>query len=104
MQPDASHEMAELQRETALDPVMVNLASVTLYGWLKSSESAVAEDLKPYSNVRDQLGTPDGVIYKVEKVVVPKSVNLIICVVSIWAMPVSNQPRKELEIFYTGKE
>jgi hypothetical protein len=53
---------------------MVNLASVILHGW-PESESDVSNDLKPYFNVRDQLATRDGVIYKGEKVVVPKSLH-----------------------------
>ena len=64
--------MVELQRETALDPVMVNLAAVILHGW-PESERNVPKELKPYFNVRDQLPTRDGVMYKGEKVVVPKS-------------------------------
>lgn len=47
------------ERETALDPTMVNLASVSLHGW------PVREN--------DQLATRDGVIYKGENIVVPKS-------------------------------
>ena len=74
VQPVGSHKMAELQRETALDPIMVNLASVILHGW-PESESDVSNDLKPYFNVRDQLATRDRVIYKGEKVVVPKSLH-----------------------------
>ena len=74
VQPVASHKMAELQRETALDPVMVSLSSVILHGW-PESENDVPEDLKPFFNVRDQLATRDGVIYKGEKVVVPKSLH-----------------------------
>ena len=72
VQPVASHKIVELQRETALDPVMVNLAAVILHGW-PESERNVPEELKPYFNVRDHLPTRDGVIYKGEKVVVPKS-------------------------------
>ena len=74
VQPVASHKMAELQRETALDPVMVSLSSVILHGW-PESENGVPEDLKPFFNVRGQLATRDGVIYKGEKVVVPKSLH-----------------------------
>ena len=74
VQPVASHKMAELQRETALDPVMVSLSSVILHGW-PESENDVPEDLKSFFNVRDQLATRDGVIYKGEKVVVPKSLH-----------------------------
>ena len=69
VKPVGSHEMAELQRETAMDPVMMKLASVILHGW-PENESDVSADLKSYFKVRDQL---DGVIYKGEKVVVPAS-------------------------------
>ena len=70
--PVGSHKMAELQGETAMDPVMMQLASVILHGW-PENESDVSADLKPYFKVRDQLATRDGVIYKGEKVVVPAS-------------------------------
>ena len=72
VQSVGSNTMAELQRETALDPTMKNLASVILHGW-PVSENDVSDDLKQYFNLRDQLATKDGVIYKDEKVAVPKS-------------------------------
>ncbi|XP_028407548.1 uncharacterized protein K02A2.6-like [Dendronephthya gigantea] len=72
VQPVGSHKMAELQRETALDPTLTTLATVILHGWPENMND-VSKDLKPYFNVRDQLATRDGVIYKGEKVVVPKS-------------------------------
>jgi transposase InsO family protein len=72
VQPVASHKLDELQRKTALDPMMMQLASTILHGWPESQKD-VPDDLKPYFNVRDQLATRDGVIYKGEKVVVPKS-------------------------------
>ena len=66
MTPVGSHKMAELQQETAMDPVMMQLASVILHGW-PENESDVSADLKSYFKVRDQLATRDGVIYKGEK-------------------------------------
>ena len=109
VQPVASHKMAELQRETVLDPVMVSLSSVILHGW-SESENDVPEDLKPFFNVRDQLATRDGVIYKgviwcyMKKSWYPSHFILIIYTVSIWVILVSSQPRKELVIFYIGPE
>lgn len=76
VQPVGSHKMTELKRETALDPTMINLASVILHGW-PVSKSDVPDDLKPYFNVRDQLATRDSVIYKGEKVVVPESLRSV---------------------------
>ncbi len=52
--------------------MMMQLASTILHGWPESQKD-VPDNLKPYFNVRDQLATRDGVIYKGEKVVVPKS-------------------------------
>ena len=42
--------MAELQRETAMDPVMMQLASVILHRW-PENESDVSADLKSYFKV-----------------------------------------------------
>ena len=45
VKPVGSRKMAELQRETAMDPVMMKLASVILHGW-PENESDVSDDLK----------------------------------------------------------
>ena len=72
VQPVASHKMKELQYETEADPTMVSLKNTILNGWPKCSKD-VHPDVKPYFTFRDQLSTRDGVIYKGEKIVVPKS-------------------------------
>lgn len=64
--------MAEIQHETAADPVIQSLIQVILQGWPDQKE-ALPSELHPYFTVRDELTAQDGILFKGLRCVIPAS-------------------------------
>ena len=70
--PVSNDRWAELRIETAKDTVLRDLQDVILEGWPQKKVD-VRQHLQPYFDIRDELVTQDGLIFKGHQVVVPKS-------------------------------
>ena len=68
--PISQPQLAEIQRETAADPVLQSLTQVILKGWPDKKEDLPIE-LHPYYNVRDELSAQDGVLFKGLRCLIP---------------------------------
>ena len=62
----------QFQKETALDGELQLLQDVVHKGW-PSDQSRVPPSLRPYWNFRDEISSINGLLYKSNKIVVPKS-------------------------------
>lgn len=60
-----------IRKETATDPILKQLAVQITHGWATPT-SQLVDDLKKYHTFRDELAILDGVIYKANRVVIPK--------------------------------
>lgn len=61
----------ELQEATAADPEMAKLAELCTKGW-PNREAAVSTDMKKYFPIRDDIGLDGGVLYKGQRMIIPK--------------------------------
>ena len=64
--------MQQIREETEKDPQLQKVISFILNGW-PDKKSDVLEEAKEYFDIRDSLSVLDDVVYKGERVVVPKS-------------------------------
>lgn len=70
--PKISHSRFQQIREmTNSDPVLQTLKTVILTGWNDRQED-VPVAVRDYWNIRDELSAQDGLIYKSNRVVIPK--------------------------------
>ena len=70
--PASSKRMREIREATAKDTVLLALRNMIRDGW-PDSRSAVASDLQQYWNFREELSEASGILWKGEKVIVPKA-------------------------------
>ena len=56
-------QLAEIQQETAAEPVLESLTQVIIKGWPEKKGDLLIE-LHPYFDVRDELTAQDGVLFK----------------------------------------
>ena len=70
--PISEPQLAEIQHETAADPVIQSLIQVILQGWPDQKE-ALPSELHPYFTVRDELTAQDGILFKGLRCVIPAS-------------------------------
>ena len=76
--PILEPQLAEIQRETAADPVLQSLTEVTLKGWPDQKE-ALPSELHPYFMVRDELTAKDRILFKGLRCTIPVSLRPKIC-------------------------
>ena len=62
----------QVKERTAADSMLQRLIELVQDGW-QIKPKDVSADLKPYFNVRDELVVQDGVIYKGDRCIVPKT-------------------------------
>ena len=62
----------QIQRETEKDESLQTLKAVIQQGW-PDDKSALPPVVSPYFNMRDEMSVQDGLIFKGERVVVPKA-------------------------------
>ncbi|XP_041472558.1 uncharacterized protein K02A2.6-like [Lytechinus variegatus] len=65
--------IAEIKRQTANDPTLCQLKDTILEGW-PDHKSQLPQSLTPYFGFRDELSVSDDLIFKGERLVVPKQV------------------------------
>ena len=68
----SEQQLTEIKQETAKDPTVQTLKNVILRGWPENSSSVPKEDSE-YFNVRDELAVQDGIIFKGQRCVIPKT-------------------------------
>ena len=56
-------QLAEIQQETAAEPVLRSLTQVIVKGWPEKKDDLLIE-LRPYFDVRDELTAQDGDLFK----------------------------------------
>ena len=67
------HErIREVQQNTSLDPSLQLLKNVIQNGWPEDKSELPAQVL-PYYNIRDELGISDGLIFRGERLVIPRN-------------------------------
>lgn len=70
--PTAPEIYATFQKETAEDEELQQLQDVIFEGWPKL-KSDLAHSLRPHWTFRDEISVIDGLMYKANTIVVPKS-------------------------------
>ena len=70
--PMSEPQITEIQQETAKDDTMQHLMEIIRNGW-PENKSHVPSDVQPFYNIRDELATQDGVIFKGQGSVIPHS-------------------------------
>ena len=68
----SEQQLSEIKRETAKDPTLQTLKNVTLRGWPENS-SSVPKKVSEYFNVRDELAVQDGILFKGQRCVIPRT-------------------------------
>jgi hypothetical protein len=70
--PISPEKYQEFQKATADDVVMQAVQDAVLEGWPKNKANAQAE-IKPYWTCKDEISCVDGLLFKGNKLIVPKS-------------------------------
>ena len=70
--PISEARLLQIQRETEKDESLQALKAVIQQGW-PEDKSALPPVVSPYFNMRDEMSVQDGLIFKGERVVVPKA-------------------------------
>ena len=68
----SEQQLSEIKQETAQDPTLQTPKNVILRGWPANS-SSVPKEVSEYFNVRDELAVQDGIIFKGQRCVIPKT-------------------------------
>ena len=68
----SEQQLNEINQETAKDPTLQTLKNVILRGWPENS-SSVPKEVSEYFNVGDELAVQDGIIFKGQRCVIPKT-------------------------------
>ena len=68
----SEQQLNEINQETAKDPTLQTLKNVILRRWPENS-SSVPKEVSEYFNVRDELAVQDGIIFKGQRCVIPKT-------------------------------
>ena len=64
--------LERIQTETSKDPVLSILNSVTMTGWPDERKS-VPEEIKGFWSYREEITAVNGVLFKLDQVIVPSS-------------------------------
>ena len=70
--PISDQRLQEIQDETEKDETLQILKSVILQGWPAERNAALAQET-PYYSIRDKLSVQDGLVFRRERVVIPKA-------------------------------
>ena len=70
--PISDQRLQEIRDETERDETLQILKSVILQGWPAERNAAPAQ-VAPYYSIRDELSVQDGLIFRSERVVIPKA-------------------------------
>ena len=65
-------KLDQIRGATSQDPVLMQVGDTIRQGW-PDEKNAVPEILRPYFNYRDELSAQDGIIYRGDRIVIPKS-------------------------------
>lgn len=65
-------EYDQFKKHTSDDPELQKLRSITQNGWPENKEK-VPQDVRKYWNFRDEISCIDGILYKNNKLIVPRS-------------------------------
>ncbi|PFX11932.1 Transposon Tf2-8 polyprotein [Stylophora pistillata] len=68
----SEQQLSEIKQETAKDPTLQTLKNAILRGWPENS-SSTPKEVSEYFNVRDELAVQDGIIFKGQRCVSPKT-------------------------------
>ena len=66
-----SPKYKEFEKVTAKDPVMQAVKNAVYEGWPKTRATTQAE-IKPCGTCKDEISCDDGILFKENKVIVPK--------------------------------
>ena len=69
--PVRPERLDKIRRESGLDPVIRSLRKTILQGW-PNQKSSVRPELVPFFNYRDEMSVQDGIVFKSERVMIPK--------------------------------
>ncbi|CAI5681852.1 unnamed protein product [Oreochromis niloticus] len=69
--PVSDQRLSEIRNETAQDPQLNTLRRTTLSGW-PDKRSQCPPDIQEFWNHRDEISLIDGIIFKGEKMIIPK--------------------------------
>ena len=64
--------MHKVRSPTATDDALISLSETIMEGWPELKQDG-PKDLLPYFNYRDELTIHDGVVYRVDRIVIPTS-------------------------------
>lgn len=70
--PISDQRLQEIRDETERDETLQILKSVILQGW-PAERNATPAQVAPYYSIRDELSVQDGLIFRRERVVIPKA-------------------------------
>ena len=68
----SEQQLSEIKQETTKDPTLRTHKNVILRGWPENS-SSVPKEASEYFNVRVELAVQDGIIFKGQSCVIPKT-------------------------------
>ena len=68
----SEQQLSEIKQETAKDPTLQTLKNVILRGW-PENRSSVPKEVSEYFSVRGELAVQDGIIFKGQRCVIPKT-------------------------------
>ena len=68
----SEQQLSEIKQERAKDLTLQTLRNVILRGWPENS-SSVPKEVSEYFNVRNELAVQDGIIFKGQRCVIPKT-------------------------------
>ncbi|CAB4009413.1 Hypothetical predicted protein [Paramuricea clavata] len=71
--PISEERLLQIQRETENDESLQVLKAVIQQGW-PEQKSALPNIISPYYNMRDEMSVQNGLIFKGERVVVPRAI------------------------------
>ena len=71
----SSERLAQLQKATEQDPIMQTLKTTILVGWPEHREQTPVH-IREYWNYREELTLHNGVLFKNQKVIIPKAMRL----------------------------
>ena len=63
--------LTEIAAETAKDKVLQSITHYVTEGWI-ANKRHISPDVVPFLNVKDELSVSDGIIYRNDRIVVPK--------------------------------
>lgn len=69
--------LEHIRHETETDPTSIALKKIVMAGWLEQKQD-ISQELGPYFSYRDEISIQDGVLFRGERVVIPKSLRAMV--------------------------